>query len=234
MRDKMADEMGDEMAGKHGKLRRGQVSDSGQKWRMRGSATCSSAMLLFTVGAMFLLLLPTASLIILPANPTITIPTPASTYCSSSRFSKAGESWYNTSWGYRRAITISGSTSNLTDYQVKVTNPIYDETGLVGSWHFEEAAGTVSGTTADSSGSGNNGILTNMASPYGIVATGKYDNGMSFDGVDDYVQKTSPTGLSTGNAPRTIVAWSEILPAVNGWASYVDTLNLSKDACAIA
>ncbi|MBI5361384.1 MAG: DUF2341 domain-containing protein [Planctomycetes bacterium] len=96
-------------------------------------------------------------------------------------------------WTYRKAITINNVGSVLSDYQVKVENPVYDETGLAGSWHFDEGAGS---TTADMSGYSNAGTLTN--GPLWTTA-GRADNGLSFDGTDDYVSIPDSTNwnLST-------------------------------------
>ncbi|MBU4346419.1 MAG: hypothetical protein KKH29_03715, partial [Candidatus Omnitrophica bacterium] len=99
--------------------------------------------------------------------------------------------WYNPSWSYRRAITLSPVTS-VADYQVKVTNPIYDETGLVGSWHFDggTTGAIANATTAglqDTSGNSNNGTASNVNGTGMAWTTGKADGAVSFDGVDDYV-----------------------------------------------
>jgi len=109
-------------------------------------------------------------------------------------------------YGYQKAIVIDNTqnASALSDYQVKVINPLYNETGLVGSWHFAEAAGTTTGTTADSSGNGNNGTLTNFSSPYGIVSSGKFDNGCSFNGSNNYVSLGALTG---GTAVQSVSFW---------------------------
>ncbi|MBI4127699.1 MAG: DUF2341 domain-containing protein, partial [Parcubacteria group bacterium] len=82
-------------------------------------------------------------------------------------------------FSYRKPITVAASTA-LTDYQTLITNPVYNETGLVGSWHLNEGSGT---SAKDSSGQLNDGTLTNGPT----WTTGKYGNGLSFDGVNDYV-----------------------------------------------
>ncbi|MFA5808811.1 MAG: DUF2341 domain-containing protein [Thermoleophilia bacterium] len=68
--------------------------------------------------------------------------------------------------------------------------------GLVGSWHFSEASGTATGAIADMSGYTNNGTLTNMAGPNGIVSGGKFGNAISFDGSNDYVSIPNATSLN--------------------------------------
>jgi len=58
----------------------------------------------------------------------------------------------------------------------------------------------------DRSGHNNHGTI-NGASP----AAGKVASGLSFDGVDDYVDVPSPVnGLPTGNASRSITAWIKV------------------------
>ncbi|MCD6229825.1 MAG: hypothetical protein J7K00_03420, partial [Candidatus Diapherotrites archaeon] len=47
--------------------------------------------------------------------------------------------WWDSNWEYRKAITVTDSSgSELTDFQVPLdlTTALYDNTGLVGSWHF--------------------------------------------------------------------------------------------------
>src|SRR5205085_1624062 len=53
--------------------------------------------------------------------------------------------------------------------------------GLVGAWGFDENTGT---TTADQSGTGNNGTLTNGPA---WNAAGKFGSAISFDGTNDFV-----------------------------------------------
>src|SRR4030042_5162417 len=70
-------------------------------------------------------------------------------------------------------------------------------TGLVGYLNFDATSGT---TALDSSGSNNTGTLINGPT----WTTGKIDNALSFDGVDDYVNVDDiPFRLVNG----TIAAW---------------------------
>ncbi|MEM5812070.1 MAG: DUF2341 domain-containing protein, partial [Candidatus Aenigmatarchaeota archaeon] len=89
-------------------------------------------------------------------------------------------------WQYRKPITINNTqnSNTLTDYQVLVTNPIYNETGLISSWHFNEGSGTIA---LDSSGNNNNGNLVNGPT----WVNGKFGKALSFDGVNDYVSTTN-------------------------------------------
>lgn len=99
-------------------------------------------------------------------------------------------------WPYRKAFTLNNAgSSTLSDYQVKIENPVYNDAGLAGSWHFEETSGTVSGTVADTSGNGNYGTLTNITGPNGIVA-GNTGNAISLDGSADYVSIGNPVPAS--------------------------------------
>jgi len=105
-------------------------------------------------------------------------------------------------WSYRTQVNIS-STNALSDYQVAVntTNLVYNNTGLVGSWHFSEGAGT---RAADSSGNGNDGTLTN-----GPLwnASGKAGYALQFDGVNDYVAVSDSANLNLPDAGFSIEAW---------------------------
>ena len=98
-----------------------------------------------------------------------------------------------TGWSYRKAITIdnTNNASGLTNYQVLLdtTNAIYNESGLVGSWHLSEGTGTLA---ADSSGENNNGTLVNSPT----WTTGKYGGGLSFDGSNQTVSIPHSSSLS--------------------------------------
>jgi hypothetical protein len=77
-------------------------------------------------------------------------------------------------------------------------------TGLIGHWKLDDRAGT---RAIDSSGSGNNGTLTNfaLAGATSNWVSGRLAGGLHFDGVNDYVQ-VSIASL-TGAAP-TAETWS--------------------------
>lgn len=96
--------------------------------------------------------------------------------------SAAGGRGWLSDYAYSRAIVVNNtSISALTDYLVRIENPIYNETGLLGSWHFEEGAGI---TAADTSGNGKNGTLSSGVSR---TTSGKSGKGLSFNGWDSYV-----------------------------------------------
>lgn len=106
-------------------------------------------------------------------------------------------------WSYRAQVNISNSGSNLTDYQIPVntTNLVYNNTGLVGSWHYSEASGT---RAADSSGNANDGTLTN-----GPIwnASGKAGYAIQFDGINDYAVSPDTNSLDFGTGNFSIEAW---------------------------
>ena len=94
-------------------------------------------------------------------------------------------------------------------------SPIFNNSGMVGYWKFDEGSGT---TASDSSGYGNTGTLSTGASAPGWT-TGKVGGALSFDGVDDYVSVASISGLSTGNTVHTIEGWIKVsaLPSNRAW-----------------
>jgi len=110
--------------------------------------------------------------------------------------------WWDSDWKYRKSITITDTSGfDLTDFQVPVdiTDAIYDNTGLVGSWHFTEGSGT---RTVDFSGNGNDGVLRN-----GLVWTnGKFGSGLKFDGVGSHVGVSDSSSLDVVDAV-TVEAW---------------------------
>ncbi|MBI5360236.1 MAG: DUF2341 domain-containing protein [Planctomycetes bacterium] len=121
------------------------------------------------------------------------------------------ETNFSSAWTKRKQITLTNGGSVLSDYQLKVENPVFDETGLMGSWHFEEGVGTIYGTIADTSGQGRSGTLSNFASPNGIVTGGKAGNALSLDGSNDAV---TAGNLGSFPAQGTIEFWinsSEII-----------------------
>ncbi|MEM7821574.1 MAG: DUF2341 domain-containing protein [Candidatus Aenigmatarchaeota archaeon] len=103
-----------------------------------------------------------------------------------------------TEWIYRKAIKIYSSYL-LTDYQVLITNPIYNESDLVGSWHFSEGFGSV---TKDYSDYSNDGTI------YGATwVDGKFGKALSFDG-NDYV--ALPNNTARVRNRFSITAWIKL------------------------
>jgi len=112
--------------------------------------------------------------------------------------------WWDTDWEYRKAITVTDSSgSELTDFQVAVdlTDALYDNTGLVGSWHFSEGSGS---RAVDSSGNGNDGTLSEA-----IWTTGKFGSGLEFSGAGSYVEVLDSGSLDVVDAV-SVEAWIEL------------------------
>ncbi|MCD6229175.1 MAG: DUF2341 domain-containing protein, partial [Candidatus Diapherotrites archaeon] len=124
-------------------------------------------------------------------------------------FSLAAGTWWDSNWDYRNPITITETSgSELIDFQVPIdlADAIYDNSGLVGSWHFSEGSGQ---SAADMSGNSNNGQLGSASTPDvsdPTWTTGKFGNGLQFDGVDDYVSVSDDASLDiVGDV--SIMAW---------------------------
>jgi len=93
-------------------------------------------------------------------------------------------------------------------------------TGLVGWWKFDEGSGI---TTGDSSGSNNTGTLANGPT----WTTGKIGGALSFDGVDDYVNLSTPASLTSLTYPITLSLW--IKPSSLGGVNSVEIMNFRVD-----
>ncbi|MBI4713330.1 MAG: DUF2341 domain-containing protein [Planctomycetes bacterium] len=139
-------------------------------------------------------------------------------------------------WAFYKPITITNTgATDYTDYQVMLEpfrdtgeclNDGINNTGLVGSWAFSEGTGN---TTADASGSGNTGNLAAAPNDPTWTAAGRYGNGLSFDGVDDYVQAPDSNNWNFGAGNFTIETWFKFnkQSAQQGLvAQYVDGNNL--------
>lgn len=127
-----------------------------------------------------------------------------------------------TSYRYRvRATDAATNTSGYSNIANGTTPASQTLQGLVAAYAFQEGSGT---STADGSGNVNGGTLTN-----GPVWTtqGKYGNGLSFDGVNDYVSVADKAMLDLG-ATGTIEAWTK-LNAINRWHSVIAKGNSNSD-----
>lgn len=98
----------------------------------------------------------------------------------------------------------------LTDYQVKIdtSSSLYNESGLVSSWHMNEASGTFVG---DTSGNSISGTATGTT-----IVAGKFGNARSFGG-SSKVQTATP--LITGTGDFSLEAW--VYPTVSGGVDYI-------------
>src|SRR5437867_6188985 len=95
------------------------------------------------------------------------------------------------------ARDAAGNTATAAVMSVTVNN--VGTTTLPLYFQFDESSGT---TATDSSGNSNNGVLFN--SP--VFAAGRMGNAVSLNGVNQYVQVSSTTGLNLSNA-ITLAAW---------------------------
>jgi hypothetical protein len=71
--------------------------------------------------------------------------------------------------------------------------------GLVASYSFDEGSGTI---LSDSSGNGNNGTINGAT-----WTTGKYGGGLSFDGINDYIQVSNSNSLDIIGDEITLSGW---------------------------
>lgn len=76
--------------------------------------------------------------------------------------------------------------------------------GLVGYWSMDEGAGT---TANDQSGYRNTGTVYSSTTPAAIWADGKLGQGLSFDGINDYVNAGSGSILNITGDKITLSAW---------------------------
>ncbi len=122
-------------------------------------------------------------------------------------------------------ITVDTLGLNKGDYDLKISNPNLEVVqqveavlpdSCVLALDFDEGSG---GTAYDSSGHGNNGVLSNLhGTIYGNThwVEGKYGYGLSFDGKEDYLLIDSlPLGSNPNNGPVTITLWfktSDVTP----------------------
>jgi len=114
--------------------------------------------------------------------------------------------WWDGSFAYRTQFNISNPGSALTDYQVQVAPSIYNNTGLVGSWHFSEGNGI---RAYDSSGIGNDGTLNGFGwTSISNWTQGKFGSGIQFDGLDDNVDAGNAASLNSAfDGSYTVEMW---------------------------
>jgi hypothetical protein len=112
---------------------------------------------------------------------------------------------YNTTAGAKINAPVAGP--NLTS-------------GLVGWWTFD--GNNMLSNVKDSSGQGNNGFMSGFTSTSSAVVAGKLGQGLKFDGVNDYVLKSSNL---IGVSAATVCAWA--YPTVNSVARYIFQIRTS-------
>jgi len=106
---------------------------------------------------------------------------------------------------------------------------------LVAFWTFDEGSGN---TAKDISGNNNNGQITGAT-----WTTGKFGNGLSFDGVDDYVGVANPTDFSQNATVSLWAKWSftgtpttlsMVTFGTGSWAFYLGTGSQNPGKIALA
>ena len=101
---------------------------------------------------------------------------------------------------YNRILTATEIQSLFNSGAAKfnISPTKYLTSGLVGYWTMDGSkVNWATGAVTDSSGNGNTGYVTNMATST-AAAAGKIGQALSFDGVDDYVDRgTGPTSANT-------------------------------------
>ena len=103
------------------------------------------------------------------------------------------------------------------------------EKGLVGHWKFDEPVATHNSQMLDSSGYGNHGILSTGDGSTNKSVAGKLGKGLSFDGVNDYVNRTV-SDFQISDSQGTFSAWIKTSTGSfsKAVASSADTLTTSK------
>jgi hypothetical protein len=107
---------------------------------------------------------------------------------------------------YNRKLT-AGEVKSLYNQGVSKLNKTPTSTltnGLAGHWTFD-GKNVVGGVALDSSVSGNNGNLINIATS-SFYSIGKIGQGFNFDGTDDYIDLGNPASLNITGA-ITFGAW---------------------------
>ena len=105
---------------------------------------------------------------------------------------------------YRTPITVSNpTTSTISNSAVNISLPLYNESDLSASWHFDEASGTI----IDSGGHGNNATVYGNPT-YGVDGIDAL--AMNFDGVDDAIMVDDDDSLDMGTSDFTISFWIKI------------------------
>ena len=112
------------------------------------------------------------------------------------------------------ASSASASTIN------KSPNYLISNTGLVGYWTMDGSkVNWATGAVTDSSGKGNTGTITNMATSTG-VAIGKIGQALNFDGVDDYVNAGNASSLMPTSV--SVTAWARASSYLSNYGRIVE------------
>jgi len=110
---------------------------------------------------------------------------------------------------YARTAAQIQTDYNSGSAKLGSTNQAYLSNGLVGYWRMDESSWTVNCSTAsvlDASGNGNNGTACPTSTGPAGGAAGKYGNGGSFDGSNDYVN-TAASFNTTFQSSYSVGFW---------------------------
>ena len=118
---------------------------------------------------------------------------------------------------YRYRVRAADAAGNLGGYspEAQATTAAAPSTpqGLVGAWAFSEGSGS---TTADASGNGNIGTITNAT----WSTEGRYGNALSFNGTSSVVRVPSAASLNLTTG-MTLSAWIRPTASQTGWRTIV-------------
>lgn len=102
------------------------------------------------------------------------------------------------------STNATGVASNANDRSYCPPGDSTGSCGPVAEWKFDENTGTT--TVNDTSGNANHGTMNGGMTNANWVP-GKVGSALSFDGVDDYIEIASPTGIPTAANPWSISLW---------------------------
>lgn len=109
-------------------------------------------------------------------------------------------SWYNTSFPFKYPITIYNNYStSISNPSILIENPIFDESELFISYHFE----IPSQMAMDTSGRNNHGLINGSA----LYVEGYENKGLKFDGFDDFIDISNISELNSPILSRTVIFW---------------------------
>ena len=110
------------------------------------------------------------------------------------------------------AEDAAGNVSGVSN-QATATVSVPPAVGLVGAYGFDEGTGT---TTADQSGTGNNGTLSGAT----WTTTGRFGNALTFDGTNDLVTIADANSLDLTNG-MTLEAWVRPATVATDWETAI-------------
>ncbi|MFA6495470.1 MAG: LamG domain-containing protein, partial [Candidatus Paceibacterota bacterium] len=98
-------------------------------------------------------------------------------------------------------------------------SPLYNTSGLVGYWNFDEGSGTIA---KDTSGNGRNGTLVNfLFSGESNWVVGKVGGGLSFNGINNYVDTSN---FFDNPSSFTVALWFKV-GSKHGFSNLVTKLS---------